>query len=139
MKERKFNFNARLVFAAAIILILLAFILFAIFTPRRAEIDDGTLRFKHLTMGIDVPLDEIASVRLLDTLPTLSKVSGIGVYFLSEGRYNVEGYGQCRISLNQSEPPFIAVTTTGGAAYIFSLSAPEETEAFYGELAKATE
>ena len=63
-----------------------------------------------------MPLGEIASVQLLEETPSMSKVSGIGVYFLSEGTYEAEGYGRCTVSVNQSEPPFIAVTTSDGSA-----------------------
>lgn len=136
MKERKGNLNARIVFTVILLLAIAAFILFAIFTPRRAEITGGTLHFKHLFTKFDVPLADIASVELLEELPPLSKITGIGVYFLSEGKYEVEGYGRCTVSLNQSQPPFIAITTADGA-WVFSLKTPEETEGFYNELREA--
>lgn len=133
-KERSGDPNARIIFTVILLLAIAAFILFAIFTPRRAEITDGTLHFKHLFTSFDVPLGEIESVELLDMLPSLSKVSGIGVYFLSEGTYDVEGYGRCTVSLDQSEPPFIAITAADGA-WVFSMNAAEETAALYEELA----
>ena len=52
MKERKGNLNARIVFTVILLLAIAAFILFAIFTPRRGEITDGTLHFSHLFTGI---------------------------------------------------------------------------------------
>ena len=136
MKERKLDLNWRVIFAAVLILLIAAFILFAIFTPRRAEITDGTLHFSHLFTEFDVPLSGISSLELLEELPPISKISGIGVYFLSEGWYEVEGYGRCTVSLNQSQPPFIAITTADGA-WVFSLKTPEETEGFYNELREA--
>ena len=136
MKERKGNLNARIVFTVILLLAIAAFILFAIFTPRRAEITGGTLHFSHLFTEFDVPLSGISSLALLEELPPISKISGIGVYFLSEGWYEVEGYGRCTVSLNQSQPPFIAITTADGA-WVFSLKTPEETEGFYNELREA--
>ena len=135
MKERKLDLNWRVIFAAVLILLIAAFILFAIFTPRHAEIDGDTLRFKHLFTSFDVPLGDVASVELLDSLPSLNKVSGIGVFFLSEGTYRVDGYGTCTISLNQSEPPFIAVTDKSGESWLFSLNDQDTTRELYGELA----
>ena len=135
MKERKANLNGRVVFTVILLLVIAAFILFAIVSPRSAEIDGGTLRFHHLFTRFEVPLDDIASVQLLEETPSMSKVSGIGVYFLSEGTYEVEGFGRCTVSVNQSEPPFIAVTTSDGSAYIFSLNSQDATREFYGELA----
>ena len=133
MKERKGNLNARVVFTVILLLAIAAFILFAVFSPRRAEVSDGALHFKHLFTKFDVPLADIASVELLEELPPLRKITGIGVYFLSEGKYDVEGYGRCTVSLNQSQPPFIAITTADGA-WVFSLKTPEETEGFYNQL-----
>ena len=139
MKGRKANLNGRVVFTVILLLVIAAFILFAIFSPRSAEIDGDTLRFHHLFTSFDVPLEDIASVELLESAPSLSKVSGIGVYFLSEGTYEAEGYGRCTASVNQSEPPFIAVTTSDGSAYIFSLNSQDATREFYGELASKTQ
>lgn len=139
MKERKDSSNARVIFAIVLLLAIAAFILFAVFSPRRAEIGGGTLRFKHLFTSFDVPLGDITSVELLESTPLLSKVSGIGVYFLSEGAYDADGYGRCTVSLNQSEPPFIAVTDSGGKTYIFSLNDQDATREFYGELTAAVE
>ena len=139
MKERKGNLNARIVFTVILLLAIAAFILFAVFSPRRAEVSDGALHFKHLFTKFDVPLADIASVELLEVLPPLRKISGIGVYFLSEGKYEVEGRGACTVSVNQAEPPYIAVTDSAGAGYVFSLNAPEDTRALYEELAQAVD
>lgn len=139
MKERKGNLNARIVFTVILLLAIAAFILFAVFSPRRAEVSDGALHFKHLFTKFDVPLADIASVELLEELPPLRKISGIGVYFLSEGKYEVEGRGACTVSVNQAEPPYIAVTDSAGAGYVFSLNAPEDTRALYEELAQAVD
>ena len=65
-------------------------------------------------------------------------LAGIGVYFLSEGKYEVEGYGRCTVSVNQAEPPYIAVTDSAGAGYVFSLNDPEDTRALYEELMGAS-
>lgn len=139
MKERKGNLNARIVFTVILLLAIAAFILFAVFSPRRAEVSDGALHFKHLFTKFDVPLADIASVELLEELPPLRKITGIGVYFLSEGKYEVEGRGACTVSVNQAEPPYIAVTDSAGAGYVFSLNAPEDTRALYEELAQAVD
>ena len=52
--------------------------------------------------------------------------------------YEVEGYGRCTVSVNQAEPPYIAVTDSAGAGYVFSLNAPEDTRALYEELMGAS-
>ena len=82
-----------------------------------------------------MPLSDIASVQLLEETPNMSKVSGIGVYFLSEGTYEVEGFGRCTVSVNQSEPPFIAVTASDGESRIFSLNSQDATRELYEQLA----
>ena len=128
VKKRGANPSARAVFAVILLLVIAAFILFAVFTPRKAEIRDGALHFRHLFTSFEVPLGEIESVELLESAPPLSKMSGIGVYFLSEGTYDAGGYGRCTVSLNQSEPD---------GAWLFSLNSPEATEELYAELLRA--
>lgn len=105
-------------------------------SPFEARIEGGTLCFEHGTEKYEISLDGITSLELLYDLPSARRVAGTGLPNLAEGRFNVEGYENTRISLNPNEPPYIAVVTSD-MSRIFALDTPEETEEFYNELKEA--
>ena len=107
------------------------------FTPREARIEDGTLCFEHLTEKYEIPLGDISSLELLDDLPSSRRVAGTGMDTLCEGRFDVEGYENVRISLDPQQDCYIVVLTDEGLTRIFNLMTREETEAFYAELLRA--
>ena len=107
------------------------------FTPREARIEDGTLYFEHLTEKYEIPLDDISSLELLDDLPSSRRVAGTGMDTLCEGRFDVEGYENVRISLDPQQDCYIAVLTDEGLTRIFNLMSEAETEEFYAEIEAA--
>ncbi len=107
------------------------------FTPREARIEDGTLYFEHLTEKYEIPLDDISSLELLDDLPSARRVAGTGMDTLCEGRFDVEGYENVRISLDPQQDCYIVVLTDEGLTRIFNLMTEAETEAFYAEIEAA--
>ena len=107
------------------------------FTPREARIEDGTLYFGHVTEKYEIALDEISGTELLDDLPSAKRVAGTGMNTLCEGRFEVEGYENVRISLDPQQDCYIVVLTDEGLTRIFNLMTQAETEAFYAELAAA--
>lgn len=107
------------------------------FTPREARIEDGTLCFEHLTEKYEIPLGDISSLELLDDLPSSRRVAGTGMDTLCEGRFDVEGYENVRISLDPQQDCYIAVLTDEGLTRIFNLMSEAETEEFYAEIEAA--
>ena len=107
------------------------------FTPREARIEDGTLYFGHVTEKYEIALDEISGTELLNDLPSAKRVAGTGMNTLCEGRFEVEGYENVRISLDPQQDCYIVVLTDEGLTRIFNLMTQAETEAFYAELAAA--
>ena len=107
------------------------------FTPRGARIEDGALYFHHFTERYEIPLDEVGETELLYELPRAARVAGTGMDTLCEGRFDVEGYENVRISLDPGQDRYIVVLTEGGLTRIFNLMSAAETEAFYAELAAA--
>lgn len=107
------------------------------FTPRGARIEDGELYFQHFTERYEIPLDEISETELLYELPRAARVAGTGMDTLCEGRFDVEGYENVRISLDPGQDCYIVVLTDEGLTRIFNLMTREETEAFYAELLRA--
>lgn len=107
------------------------------FTPREARIEAGALYFEHFTEKYEIALDEISGTELLDELPSAKRVAGTGMDTLCEGRFDVEGYENVRISLDPQQDCYIVVLTDEGLTRIFNLMTQAETEAFYAELAAA--
>lgn len=107
------------------------------FTPREARIENGTLYFEHFTEKYEIPLDDISSLELLDELPSAKRVAGTGMNTLCEGRFDVEGYENVRISLDPGQDCYIAVLTDEGLTRIFNLMSETETEGFYAEIESA--
>ena len=103
----------------------------------RARIEDGALHFQHFTERYEIPLDEISETELLYELPRAARVAGTGMDTLCEGRFDVEGYENVRISLDPGQDCYIVVLTDEGLTRIFNLMTREETEAFYAELLRA--
>ena len=75
--------------------------------------------------------------RLLNELPSAKRVAGTGMNTLCEGRFEVEGYENVRISLDPGQDRYIVVLTEGGLTRIFNLMSAAETEDFYAELTQA--
>lgn len=107
------------------------------FTPRTVRIEDGALYFQHFTERYEIPLDEVSETELLYELPRAARVAGTGMDTLCEGRFDVEGYENVRISLDPGQDCYIVVLTDEGLTRIFNLMTREETEAFYAELLRA--
>lgn len=107
------------------------------YTPREARIEDGALYFEHFTEKYEIALDEISGTELLDELPSARRVAGTGLDTLCEGRFDVEGYENVRISLDPGQGCYIVVLTEGGLTRIFNLMTEAETEGFYAELTAA--
>ena len=81
-------------------------------TPVTARIDGDTLVASQLGTCYEIDLEEIESVRLLETLPASSRVWGTGMPNLLKGTFSVDGYGTCELCLDPTDPPFLLVKTT---------------------------
>lgn len=77
--------------------------------PMRTEIADNVLIHRNYR----IPLDEIESVDVLETLPRASRTWGTGLPNLLKGSFVVDGYGSCTLCLNPTAPPFLVLDTTG--------------------------
>ncbi len=85
--------------------------LFALeYTPLTAAVENDALVIRHLNEE-SIPLDEIRSVTLLSELPSARRIAGTGMQNLLEGRFDVTGFGMCRLYLNPEAPPFLLLET----------------------------
>ena len=80
-----------------------------------------------------LPLDEITSVELRDTLPSAYRTFGVGMETYLQGTFSVEGDGSCQLNLDPTQPPFLRVETETGT-YWFNAETPDETRAAAQEL-----
>ena len=107
------------------------------FTPREARIEDGVLYFERGTEKDESRRDAICSVGRLDDRPGSRRVGGTGMDTLCEGRFDVEGYGNVRISLDPQQDCYVVVLTGGGLTRIFNLMSEAETGEIYAEIEAA--
>jgi hypothetical protein len=77
--------------------------------PMGTEIADNVLIHRNYR----IPLDEIESVDVLETLPRASRTWGTGLPNLLKGSFVVDGYGSCTLCLNPTARPFLVLDTTG--------------------------
>lgn len=65
-----------------------------------------------------LPLDEITSAELRDTLPSASRNFGVGMETYLQGSFTVAGDGGCQLSLDPTQPPFLRVETETGIYWL---------------------
>ena len=93
-------------------------------TPVTAEITAQELIVRQ-NGTYTVALEDIESAALLEKLPPASRTWGTGLPNLLKGRFLVDGYGSCTLSLDPTNPPFLLLDTTEGT-YIFGIDNTEE-------------
>ncbi len=107
------------------------------FSPRTVELTEGSCIVTHLTEQFSVRYEEIDSAELISKLPKYSRTVGMGLDSLCEGIYNISGYGNCEVTLDPRESPYL-VMKTGEKTYIFNLETPQQTEECYHTLSQKT-
>ncbi len=103
------------------------------FSPREAGLRDGIFYFEHVSESYEIPLDSIVGTELIGELPKSFRTNGTGLPGLLEGRFSVEGYGNCRFCLDPRAGPFI-VLKTDSRTYIINLMSDDETIKLYDEI-----
>ncbi len=113
--------------------ILLAFILLAMplvgvwliheeRQPVHVEVTETAVVANHSASAYAVPLTEIAQMELLETLPSMTRVSGTNMDSVLNGRYAADAYGRITVCLDPRTGPYLLITTTDGTKYLFGCS-----------------
>ncbi len=102
-------------------------------TPVTLYLTENTLVAEHTGVEYEVPLEEITSVELLETLPPCRRQVGTGMENLLKGRFSIEGGTRAELCLNPQSPPFLRVETPQGV-YLFGAGDRTATEAAYAAL-----
>ncbi len=103
------------------------------FTPVALEIRDEKLLALHTGEAYAIPLSQIESAELIETLPNGMRVAGTSIGALQKGRYSLNGIGACKVNLNTKTPPYILVKA-GGEAYLLNSARAGETEDVFAAL-----
>jgi uncharacterized membrane protein len=81
------------------------------FTPLKVEVVEDSIVVTHTSKVCTIPVEDISSASIIDTLPSRSKIIGTGMDNLLKGTFNMSGYGSSKVYLNPKESPFLVITT----------------------------
>lgn len=79
--------------------------------PPTFRIDSEMLYVDYPFYYYKLPIEDVKSLTVLQSLPAMYKENGIGTDTFARGYYRVEGYGRCFVCI-YSEGPFIAIVTS---------------------------
>ena len=82
-----------------------------------------------------VPLNDIESASLEDTLPPLRKSFGFNSFTALRGRFRNPRLGEGQVWVRRNDPPYILARTRDGFV-LLNLTDPPSTRAMYAELAR---
>lgn len=103
-------------------------------TPITLTLSETELAAAHTSELCRLERAEIESVALLETLPDMVRLAGIGIDTFFQGKFRVEGYGVCELGLNPQAPPFLLIETAEGT-WLLGAQNAEAAQAVYAELA----
>ncbi len=84
------------------------------FTPISTEIVEGNIVVRQLWQECEIPLDDIIDSTVLETRPTMGRIVGSSIGTTRKGRYEVTGFGTCRVYIQDPEGPYLMVFTHDG-------------------------
>jgi uncharacterized membrane protein len=82
-------------------------------TPTRLVLSERTLVARHTRDQYVIQLDTIESVELIESLPTMLRVGGIGLHNLSKGNFRAGHYGMSSVNIHPGNPPFLVIHSAG--------------------------
>jgi len=84
------------------------------FTPISSEITDNTIVVRQLWQECEIPLDDILDSTILEERPDMGRIVGSSIGTLRKGRYDVAGFGTCRVYIRDPEGPYLMLITKDG-------------------------
>lgn len=81
------------------------------FSPIQLSLQGDTIVSQQAFTTYEIPLDQIENAKLLESMPSASRIAGTGMKNLLKGSFVVEGYGNASLCLDPNEPPFIFLET----------------------------
>lgn len=86
--------------------------------PVELSIQGAVLEARHSGTHYEIPLAEIASVDVLEELPSMVKVAGTGLEGVRKGQYTSVEYGRVTACIDPRTGPWLLVTDDDGARYL---------------------
>ena len=87
-------------------------------TPTRLILSENTLIARHTRDRYVIRLQSIESVELVETLPSMIRVGGLGMPNLYKGNFRVSGYGASRVCIQPGDPPFLVIYSNNNTYFI---------------------
>ena len=84
------------------------------FTPISTEIIEDTIVVRQLWQECEIPLDDIIDSTILEERPAMGRIVGSSIGTLCKGRYDVTGFGTCRVYIHDPEGPYLMIFTDDG-------------------------
>lgn len=124
--------------AAVLVLLLMPFLGFWLVaeerTPVTMTVTEQALVMTHTRTEYEVPLEDITSVELLETMPPARRVMGTGMDDLLKGNFVLYEDQGAQICLNPQAPPFLLIETAEGETYLFGSEDGAQTRSVYAAL-----
>ena len=84
------------------------------FTPISTQITNDTIVVRQLWKECEIPLDDVIDSTILEKRPSMGRIVGSSIGSLCKGRYNVDGFGTCRVYIQDPEGPYLMIFTDNG-------------------------
>lgn len=143
VSAQKFDHNKRnvwqLVFIITFLLVVAGSVVYSIRSD--SGVPEITLTSGKLSVsgiyGMDLPVQDIRSISLTDTLPALSyRSNGLAVGHVRKGHFRQKDGQTCTLFLVTDQRPFIRITPSAGETVYLNLDTPVATRRKYEELSK---
>jgi len=125
-------------FSALVLLIIPVMCVWMImleFTPIESKIVEDKIVCQHLSIDYEIPLDEIEEYTVVEDLPEMIKVNGLGMDNVLSGTYEIYREGMFETFLNPQNDMFLKIKTADEEYYI-SGQDDEETKKLMEALEK---
>lgn len=116
-----------------IIILVSVFLVVAIIFYQSIKIDyqveDGSIKINWFS-GENISLKDIAEIRVLDKIPEMTKITGIDIFGIKQGVYELEGIGRVKMYISDTGRKLVLVKT---ASMAYGLT-PEDTQQFVNKI-----
>lgn len=107
------------------------------FVPVKLEYKNGELNASQWKQEYQIEEEDISSVTLLETLPSMSRSGGTSLDNLYKGKwFSRELDRRFKVCLNPEENPFLMIETKDGTWYLLGDESGEQTKEIYEKLNK---
>ena len=112
-------------------LVIVAVILVLSFRPTKITVGEETVKISGM-YGCKIPVSDVVSVALLDTLPRMTRTNGSDTGHRLKGHFKIKGGEKCMVFVVK-QAPYLELRTTDNLYYL-NAGNQEETETLYRQL-----